>query len=113
MMSLAKKLNAKKSGLTVHGRPEDVDLDDLREGDEGVLAFVSRQADLQDHAMPALEAAAEDKVAWIAYPKDGKLGTDLDPDKLRAAVTDIAPSIHPVRQVSVDGTWCALLFRPA
>jgi hypothetical protein len=47
---------------------------------------------------------------WIAYPKAGKLGTDLSRDIL-AALT--AEGIQPVRQVTVDETWSALRFRPA
>jgi hypothetical protein len=74
-----------------------------------VLAFVSVRADLEG-AGAAIEAAREDRLAWIAYPKAGRLGTDLNRDRLAEAVG--AHGIRPVRQVSLDETWSALRFRP-
>ena len=75
-----------------------------------VIAFVRRHAELTTAAKPALDAAAQDRPAWIAYPKGGKLGTDLNRDILAAAVADA--SLQPVRQVAVDEVWSALRFRP-
>jgi hypothetical protein len=75
-----------------------------------VIAFVRRRADLTTAAKPALDAAAQDRLAWIAYPKGGKLGTDLNRDLLAAAVANA--SVQPVRQVAVDEVWSALRFRP-
>jgi phage-related baseplate assembly protein len=62
-------------------------------------------------ATPAVEAARQDKLAWIAHPKARQLGTDLNRDLLAAALED--QGVQPVRQVSIDGTWSALRFRPA
>jgi hypothetical protein len=62
-------------------------------------------------AAPAIEAAGLDKLAWIAYPKAGKLGTDLNRDILAAALA--GQGVQPVRQVAIDETWSALRFRPA
>ena len=62
-------------------------------------------------AAPAVEAARGDKLAWIAYPKAGKLGTDLNRDILAALLTE--RGVQPVRQVAIDETWSALRFRPA
>jgi hypothetical protein len=56
-------------------------------------------------------AAREDRLAWIAYPKAKKLGTDLNRDILAREMT--ALGTDPVRQVSLDETWSALRFRPA
>jgi hypothetical protein len=56
-------------------------------------------------------AALADRVAWVGYPKGGKLGTDLNRDRLAEALA--AHGIQPVRQVSIDDTWSALRFRPA
>lgn len=77
---------------------------------DAVLLFVRRRADLAD-AEPLLAAAREDRLAWVAYPKAGRLGTDLNRDRLADALT--ALGLRPVRQVALDDTWSALRFRPA
>lgn len=76
-----------------------------------VIAFARRRADLTQTAGPAVEAARDDRLAWIAYPKAGQLGTDINRDSLAAAVAELG--IRPVRQVSLDEVWSALRFRPA
>jgi hypothetical protein len=60
---------------------------------------------------PALEAAREDRLAWLLYPKNRQLGTDLNRDVLAALATE--RGAQPVRQVAVDAVWSALRFRPA
>jgi hypothetical protein len=77
---------------------------------DAVVAFVTRQEDL-DSAEQAVAAARADRLAWISYPKGGRLGTDLNRDRLAAALA--AHGVQPVRQVSIDDTWSALRFRPA
>ena len=76
-----------------------------------VIAFARRRADLTEAAAPAVDAARDDRLAWIAYPKAGQLGTDINRDLLAAAVADLG--IRPVRLVSLDEVWSALRFRPA
>jgi len=76
-----------------------------------VVAFARSQEDLATVAAPAIEAARQDKLAWIAYPKAGKLGTDLNRDILARLLT--GKGVQPVRQVAIDDTWSALRFRPA
>jgi hypothetical protein len=78
---------------------------------DAVIAFARNRTELAAVAAPAVEAARQDRLAWIAYPKAGKLGTDLSRDILAALLT--AEGIRPVRQVAVDETWPALRFRPA
>jgi hypothetical protein len=77
---------------------------------DAVVAFVVRQDDLGS-AEQAVAAARADRLAWIGYPKGGQLGTDLNRDRLVAALA--GHGVQPVRQVSIDGTWSALRFRPA
>jgi hypothetical protein len=77
---------------------------------DAVVAFVIRQDDLGS-AEQAVAAARADRLAWIGYPKGGQLGTDLNRDRLAAAL--VGHGVQPVRQVSIDGTWSALRFRPA
>ena len=75
-----------------------------------VVAFVRSKAELAT-AVPAIDAARRDKLAWIAYPKAGKLGTDLSRDLLSAAL--VGEGVQPVRQIAIDEVWSALRFRPA
>jgi hypothetical protein len=77
---------------------------------DAVVAFVVRQDDLSS-AEQAVAAAQADRLAWIGYPKGGQLGTDLNRDRLVAALA--GHGVQPVRQVSIDDTWSALRFRPA
>jgi hypothetical protein len=78
---------------------------------DAVVAFARNKAELDSVAVPAIEAARQDRLAWIAYPKAGKLGTDLNRDVLAALLT--SRGVQPVRQVAIDETWSALRFRPA
>jgi hypothetical protein len=78
---------------------------------DAVVAFVRSRTELAAVAGPAIEAARRGKLAWIAYPKAGKLGTDLNRDTLAAALA--VEGVQPVRQVAIDETWSALRFRPA
>jgi hypothetical protein len=75
-----------------------------------VVAFVLGSAQLGD-ASPAVEAAQQDRLAWVVYPKAGQLGTDLDRDSLNEALQ--GQGVQAVRQISVDATWSALRFRPS
>jgi hypothetical protein len=76
---------------------------------DAVIGFVVRRDDLSE-VEPVLAAARADRLAWIGYPKGGRLGTDLNRDLLVDAVTE--HGVQPVRQVSIDDTWSALRLRP-
>jgi hypothetical protein len=76
-----------------------------------IVAFVRARAELDTVAGPAIEAALRDNLAWIAYPKAGQLGTDLNRDILAGALAQ--RGVQPVRQVAIDEVWSALRFRPA
>ncbi len=77
-----------------------------------LVAFVSSRAELSSTEVgEAIDAARADQPAWIAYPKAGQLGTDLNRDSLVAALAERA--VQPVRQVALDAVWSALRFRPA
>jgi hypothetical protein len=104
--------------LAVLGQPRDFDLPlpadvtvvpDAAAAD-AVLVFVVSAAELGG-ARPAIEAARADRLAWIAYPKGGQLGTDLNRDRLANLVR--AEAAQPVRQISLNDTWSAVRFRPA
>ncbi len=76
-----------------------------------IVAFVRSKADLDTVAAPAIAAARGDKLVWIAYPKAGQLGTDVNRDILRESLAD--RGVQPVRQIAIDEVWSALRFRPA
>jgi len=82
---------------------------DLDEADV-VIGFVTRRDEL-DRLEQVFRAARADRIAWLGYPKAGKLGTDLNRDRLVETVA--GRGVQPVRQVSIDDTWSALRFRPA
>ena len=117
-MNLAAKLQI-KPGTTVAavGAPAaGPDLSGLGESGApaeagAVIAFVRQHADLPTQAEAAIAAARDDRLAWVAYPKAGQLGTDLNRDSLAAILR--THGIRPVRQVALDDVWSALRFRPA
>lgn len=120
-VSITSKLQIKPGqSVVVLGKPDDVDLEVESAGDAAstdaasadvVLAFVTASGDLLGPgARAALSAARRDALAWVAYPKGGKLGTDLNRDTLAAAL--IEQGVRPVRQIAIDDTWSALRFRP-
>jgi hypothetical protein len=117
-MDIASKLQIKPgTPVAVLGLPDGVDLG-LPEGstdtsealERPVIAFAQNRAALLTVAAPAISSARDDRLTWIAYPKAGKLGTDLNRDILARLAE--AEGIQPVRQVAIDDTWSALRFRP-
>jgi hypothetical protein len=113
-MSLAKKLNLKDGmKIRVVGKPADVALDDVNQatrGADAILVFVKTLEELAAKGAPFIEAALADRIAWLAYPKAGQLGTDLNRDVLWKHL--LKQGIQGVRQVAVDGVWSAMRFRP-
>lgn len=118
-MSVGAKLQIKPgTKVAVLGAPHGIDLElpegvttghDAAEAD-AVIAFAPDSAAVDVVAGPAIQAARDDRLAWIAYPKAGQLGTDLNRDILARLVTE--RGAQPVRQVSIDAVWSALRFRP-
>ena len=88
-----------------------LDVPTAMSGAHVLLLFARESESLMSHGKPVFEAARQDRSAWIAYPKAGKMGTDLNRDKLAALVKPLG--IQPVRLVSLDDTWSAMRFRPA
>jgi hypothetical protein len=115
-VDLTGKLQIKPGqSLAALNLPADVTLPGSTAGTEpgsadAVIGFAVSRDDLGG-LLPVISAARADRLAWIGYPKGGKLGTDLSRDRLVQALA--AEGIQPVRQVSIDDTWSALRFRPA
>jgi hypothetical protein len=115
-MSLAQKLNL-KSGMKarVVGKPADVDLSDVAvtssASADAVIVFAKTLAEVDAKAGPVVSAGKEDRIAWLAYPKAGKLDTDLNRDIVWKHM--LKKGVQAVRQVAIDEVWSALRFRPA
>lgn len=75
-----------------------------------VLVFVRDSSEVEPNSAPFVEAARRDAIAYIAYPKAGKLGTDLNRDILWDMLR--REGLRGVRQVSLDDVWSAMRFRP-
>ncbi len=114
-MTLAKKLNLKEGmAIRIVGTPASVSLGDVTtttKKDGAVLVFAKTAKELDDHAALVVEASKADRLAWVAYPKAGQLGTDLNRDWLVAQLE--GRGVQPVRQVALDDVWSALRFRSA
>lgn len=118
-MPIASKLQLKPGHrVTIVGIPDGLDLGLEAEAGhadpasaDAVVVFVRTAAELSKHGGPAVAAARRDALAWVAYPKAGRLGTDLNRDSLAAVL--IEKGVRPVRQVAIDDVWSALRFRPA
>lgn len=114
-MTLAKKLNLKEGmAIRVVGKPANLSLDGVTttaKKDGAILVFAKGAKDLDAQAELVVEAARADRLAWVAYPKAGQLGTDLNRDLLAKRLEK--HGIQPVRQVALDEVWSALRFRPA
>jgi hypothetical protein len=108
-MDLTGKLQLKPgSGIDVVGAPTDLDLE-LPAGGDGLLVFASDSGELADAAARLVESAAGDALTWVAYPKAGKLGTDLNRDIVRETLEP--RGARTVRQIAIDETWSALRLR--
>jgi hypothetical protein len=80
------------------------------QGADAVLGFVTRRREVGAQRA-VIAAATADRLAWIAYPKAGQLGTDLSRDTLREEFERLG--LATVRQVALDDVWSALRLRPA
>ena len=118
-MDVAGKLQVKPGASVMVGNaPEGFALDlpewarlvDRREQADVVLVFVRDSSEVEAHSEPFVEAARRDAIAYIAYPKAGQLGTDLNRDVLWDALR--REGLRGVRQVSLDDVWSAMRFRP-
>lgn len=117
MASLAVKLQLPAgSSIRVVNLPAGLRLDVPRAADEGdageaLLVFVPASASLPAVADTLGAAAAAGRLTWIAYPKAGQLGTDLNRDRLATALA--GHGLQPVRQIALDAVWSALRVKPA
>jgi hypothetical protein len=114
-MSLAGKLNVKPGmKIRVVGKPAGVDLTGIAttssENAAGIVVFVKTLDDLTARGGLLVGAAKADRLTWVAYPKAGQLGTDLNRDVIWKHL--LAQGVQGVRQVAIDDVWSAMRFRP-
>ena len=113
--TLRKKLQLKPGmKIKVLAKPRGLEFGDLdfSAGQaDALLLFVTTLAEVDDKSAPIVAAAKADGLAWIAYPKAGQLGTDLNRDLLSRHLE--RAGVQPVRQVALDDVWSAMRFRPA
>lgn len=76
---------------------------------DAVIGFAIRGRDL-DLLEPVYMAARADRLAWLTYPKPGRLGTDLHREWIARNVRRYG--VKPIENVSIDQTWSAQLLRP-
>jgi hypothetical protein len=119
-MALAGKLQLKPGqSVAIVNQPEDTAFDlgadqpvaDDPDQADAVIVFCTNRDELDRLSDRLVPPAARDALAWVAYPKAGKLGTDLNRDVLAELVR--ARGVQPVRQVALDDVWSALRLRPA
>jgi hypothetical protein len=111
--SLARKLQIPDGrGVYVINPPArfQIDAPVTTDSQGAVLLFAADSKTLMKLGKLVFEAAKADRLAWIAYPKAGQLGTDLNRDILWKTLEPFG--IRAVRQISIDDTWSAMRFRP-
>lgn len=118
-MDVAAKLQIKPGASVLVGNapegfalelPESTRIAGPGEQADAVLVFVRDSSEVAPHSPPFVEAARRDAIAYIAYPKAGQLGTDLNRDVLWDMLR--REGLRGVRQVSLDDVWSAMRFRP-
>ena len=112
-MSLSSKLQiGEEQRVAVLNPPAGFKLDapagDDRAG--AILLFVRSREQLDALDEPLFQAAREDRLVWLAYPKARQLETDLNRDILVEETR--TRGVRPARQVSIDEVWSALRLRP-
>ena len=75
------------------------------------LAFVTRQAQVDELAALLLPRARGDALVWFAYPKGSSKKYTCDFNRDTGWKQVEAAGFLPVRQVAIDEDWSALRFR--
>src|SRR5436309_1639603 len=70
---------------------------------DAVIVFAETRARLSRRTDLFRDAALRDALAWLAYPKGGRLGTDLNRESVAELLS--GRGIRPVRQVAIDEVW--------
>lgn len=76
---------------------------------DALLIFAANETELRINLTMLQEAARAGKLVWLAYPKAGKMGTDINRDSIRAIANE--NGLDPVRQIAIDEIWSALRLK--
>lgn len=76
-----------------------------------VLAFVTRQAELDELAPSVTSRAAGDAIVWFAYPKQSSKNYTSEIDRDHGWKGLGRAGFEPVRMVAIDEDWSAVRFR--
>jgi hypothetical protein len=98
-------MNAPANGTLVIPTLDGIEPDNA----DAVIGFVTRRSDM-DVLGAVCAAARATRLSWIAYPKPGRLDTDLDRDWLTRAIRQ--HRAQSIGHASLDDTWSALLIEP-
>ena len=112
-MDLASKLQTKDTPVCILNPPKGFVFEGATHRDpksaKALLLFIKDSDELRAKVAPAVAAARRDAITYIAYPKAGLLGTDLNRDSVWGMLQE--QGIKPVRQIAMDDVWSALRFR--
>lgn len=75
------------------------------------LAFVVRQAEVDDLARSLTSRAVGDAVVWFAYPKQSSKNYRSEIDRDHGWAVLGGAGFEPVRMVAIDADWSAVRFR--
>jgi len=111
---LAKKLLIRLgSRVAVVGAPPTIDLvlpPGVHPSERGpadiVLLYARHRARLAPALAKTMKRVVDGGTLWVAYPRAGQLGTDLNRDILASALR--AKGLEPVSQIAIDDVWSAL-----
>lgn len=116
--SVADKLLAKGAKIALVGAPADqrglFDKAEIANDAKKaglLLVYAANKAALEKQLGGAVKSLPDDARLWVAYPKAGKLDTDLNRDTLWPLLEK--KGFEGVRLVALDDTWSAMMFRRA
>ena len=75
------------------------------------LAFVTRQAEVDELARSLTSRAAGDAIVWFAYPKQSSKNYRSEIDRDHGWKALGSGGFEPVRMVAIDADWSAKRFR--
>jgi hypothetical protein len=114
--SVSEKLLAKGAKIALIGAPAgqrglfdsaDIASDAKRAG--LVVVYAASRSTLEKQLPGAVKSLGDETRLWVAYPKAGKLDTDLNRDTLWPLLEK--KGFEGVRLVALDDTWSAMMFR--
>lgn len=107
MMEISKKLQIPPDeSIYLVNTPKEMKMnlpESRKETERAVLVFANDSKTLLRDCKVAVEAAKADRLSWIAYPKAGQLGTDMNRDELLRLMKPYG--IQGVRLLSIDNVW--------